>query len=180
MTPVTKLSVAEFHRLAGPEEVRYELDEGELIAVTRPFRRHNRIAERILLRLARAAESSGGEALGPDNLFALGDETFLAPDVSFLRAERAAQLDPDTHIPGAPDLAVEVLSPNDSMSAVDRKVRQYLDAGCRVVWVVDPEVREVMVYRAGSDVIERRREEDSLTEQALLPDFAVTVGSLFS
>lgn len=179
MTPVTKLSVAEFHRLAGPEEVRYELDEGELIAVTRPFRRHNRIAERILLRLARAAESSGGEALGPDNLFALGGETFLAPDVSFLRAERAAQLDPDTHVPGAPDLAVEVLSPNDSMSAMDRKVRQYLDAGCRAVWVVDPEVREVMVYRVGSNLIERLREQDTLTEPGLLPGFSLRVSDLF-
>ena len=179
MTPVTKLSVAEFHRLAGPEEVRYELDEGELIAVTRPFRRHNRIAERILLQLARAAEDGGGEALGPDNLFALGNETFLAPDASFLGADRAAQLDPDTHIPGAPDLAVEVLSPNDSMSAMDRKVRQYLDAGCRAVWVVDPEIREVMVYRAGSNIIERRRDLDALTEPELLPGFSLRVSDLF-
>lgn len=65
------------------------------------------------------------------------------------------------------------------MSAADRKVRHYLDAGCRVVWVVDPEVREVMVYRAGSNLIERLREADSVSEPDLLPGFALPIASLF-
>ena len=180
MTPVTKLSVAEFHRLEGPEEVRCELDEGELIQMTKPRLFHNRIAGRV----RRALESymdqhAAGEVLDSDNGYVLAPETIRCPDVSVLMAARAAAVDPHQDIPGAPDLAVEVLSPNDSMSAVDRKVRQYLDAGCRVVWLVDPEVREVMVYRAGSDVIERRRDRDDLTEPELLPGFSLRVSELF-
>lgn len=180
MTPVTKLSVAEFHRLAGPDEVRYELDEGELIRIAKPRLFHNRIAGRVRRARERYMEQhAAGEVLDSDNGYVLAPETIRCPDVSVLMAARAAAADPHQDIPGAPDLAVEVLSPNDSMSAVDRKVRRYLDAGCRAVWVVDPEVREVMVYRTGSNLIERLREQDTLTEPELLPGFALRVSDLF-
>jgi Uma2 family endonuclease len=122
----TLMSVEEFDRLAEPDELSYELDAGELVVMTKPRPLHNRIAERLFRALDRYLETYPiGEVFIFEYLFVLGPTTKRAPDVSFLRPERAKQIDPNVDIPGAPDLAVEVLSPTDTVSAMRRKIRQY-------------------------------------------------------
>jgi Uma2 family endonuclease len=79
-----------------------------------------------------------------------GPDVVRAPDVWFVRADRVpADGIPVSFWPGAPDLAIEVLSPTDRVGAVLRKVREYLDAGVRLVWVIDPEARTAGVFRPG-------------------------------
>jgi len=180
MDAKTLMSVEEFDRLEEPDELSYELDEGELVVMTKPRPLHNRIAERLYRALSRYLESHQvGEAFIFEYLFVLGPNIKRAPDVSFLRAERANQIDPNADIPGAPDLAVEVLSPNDTVSAVRRKIRQYFAAGAQCVWIVYPETREVEVWREASKPQIVLQETDVLEAPDLLPGFALRIGSLF-
>ena len=79
-------------------------------------------------------------------------DTVRAPDVAFICAERAGERPGVKFFPGAPDLAVEVLSPTDRAGEVLAKVHDWLDAGCRAVWLVDPRTRTVTVYRSRSRI----------------------------
>ena len=94
------------------------------------------------------------------------------PDVSFVRKERlpdALTTDEDyVYIP--PDLAVEVVSPNDSAYEVEHKVVEYLSVGVPLVWVIFPESRTAYVYRGDGSVF-RLREDDELTGENVLPGF---------
>ncbi len=78
---------------------------------------------------------------------------------------------------GAPDLAVEIVSPSDSATALARKVRQYLEAGTHTVWVVHRKTREVHVYEQGSTRF--LTEEQTLDAPELLPGFSTKVNELF-
>ena len=147
MSTRTLISVADFDRLLEPDELRYELDEGELLEMVRPrYDPHNRIVmafTRALL--VYLAKNPIGEILTSDNLFVLGPTTKRAPDLAFLTAERMQQIKPGKDIEGAPDLAIEVLSPSDKAAAMRRKVKQYFAAGSKAVWLVYPQTREVEV-----------------------------------
>ena len=174
------MSVEEFDRLEEPDELSYELDEGELVVMTKPRPLHNRVVANLDFELRAYLKTHPvGEAFNPDNLFVLGPNIKRAPDVSFLRAERAKQIDPSADIPGAPDLAIEVLSPSDTAFAMRRKTRQYFAAGARCVWVVYPETREIEVWREAAKPQAVLQEADLLEAPDLLPGFSVRVGELF-
>lgn len=101
-------------------------------------------------------------------------------DVSFFRLGRisAEQALAEGHVRIAPDLAVEVISPNDVLYDVHAKVAEFLSAGVRLVWVVNPQTRWVEVHRAeGTGTI--LRENDELDGEQVLPGFRCRVGDLF-
>jgi Uma2 family endonuclease len=176
----TLMTVEDFDRLAEPDELDYEFDEGELVVMTKPRPLHNRIVSRLEYELQAYLKAHPiGEVFNSETLFVLSPNTKRAPDVSFLRAERAKQIDPNADIPGAPDLAVEVLSPTDTVNAMRRKIRQYFSAGAQCVWVVYPETREVEVWREAARPQAMLQETDLLEAPDLLPGFALRVGALF-
>ena len=105
-------------------------------------------------------------------------ESVRAPDVAFIRKERVPDPRPHTFAAFAPDLVVEVVSPNDAYSAVREKVEEWLRAGVSVVWVVDPFRRTVEVFRLDAPV-EVLREGSTLTCESLLPGFALPLTTLF-
>jgi len=181
MSAKTLMSVEDFDRLEEPDELSYELDEGELVVLTKPRPLHNRIVAKLDFEIRTYLKSYPvGEVFNPENLFVLGPNTKRAADVSFIRTERAKQIDPSTGIPGAPDLAIEVLSPNDTASQVRRKIRQYLAAGAQGVWVVYPETREVEVWHEPARPQVILQHADLLEAPDLLPGFAVRIGDLFA
>ena len=101
------------------------------------------------------------------------------PDVSFIRQGRLSGEDiPDGYIRIAPDLAVEVVSPNDTYYEVDRKVSEYLSAGVCLVWVLNPDARTAHVYRPDGTA-NRLREDQQLDGEDVLPGFACRIGDLF-
>jgi Uma2 family endonuclease len=102
------------------------------------------------------------------------------PDVSFIRLERLslAQATAEGHCPVVPDLMVEVVSPNDLAYEVDEKVQLYLDAGTRLVWVVNPQRRTVAVHRPTS-LGSILREQDELTGEDVVRGFCCRVGDFF-
>jgi Uma2 family endonuclease len=177
----TQISVAEFDRLEQPDELRYEFDEGELIEMTKPrYEPHNRIVRAIdRALLAYLATNPIGEVLTSDNLFVLGPATKRSPDLSFLTTERMRQIEPGKDIEGAPDLAIEVLSPSDTAEAMRRKMKQYFAVGARAVWLVYPESREVEVRKSASGPVRVVGRDDTLTADSILPGFALALSALF-
>lgn len=180
MSTKTLMSAEEFDRLEEPDELRYELDEGELIEMTKPrYDPHNRIVRRISRALDRYLDEHPiGDLLSADNLFVLGPNTKRAPDLSFMTNERLSKIELGKDVEGAPDLAIEVLSPSDSAVAIRRKVKQYFEAGARMVWIVFPESREIEVWRKNSGNLVLG-ESEMLSAEEILPGFAAKIGSLF-
>jgi Uma2 family endonuclease len=175
------MSIEEFERLAPPEHCRYELVDGEVVELTFPMPIHNLTVGRVFRILERFVDEHRlGIVFPSDTGFVLSRDpaNLRGPDVAFVCAERAAGLDLRANIPGAPDIAVEVISPADTIREMRRKVDQYLAAGCKAVWVLDADKREAEVFEPG----ERPRvllPEDTLEHTGLLPGFAVRVGELF-
>jgi Uma2 family endonuclease len=161
---------------------RCELLRGELIMMSPAGSRHGEIALAMGAILRDFVMSHGlGTVLGAETGFCIAQnpDTVRAPDVAFIRSDRVIGELPDGFFPGAPDLAVEVLSPGDRASEVIAKVEDWLGAGCRAVWVVDPKTRTVAVYRNRGDAV-ILKPADTLTGGDLLPGFAVPVAEFFA
>jgi len=160
---------------------RCELVRGELVMMTPAGFTHGRIAGRIAVRLGSYVETHAlGVVTTAEAGFQIGHDpdTVRAPDVAFVRAERVPADEPSGFYQGAPDLAVEVLSPNDRAGDVVAKVRQWLAAGSAAVWVVDPDSRTVRVYRSDGEVVWLAA-ADTLSGGHLLPGFALPVAEIF-
>lgn len=160
----------------------WELIDGELIELTPAADRSastEPLISRLLLnyvlpnRLGRVYGSEGGFVLFPDR------QTVRAPDVSFVAAERAPQGEARDHFPRlAPDLAVEILSPTDRMTEALAKVAMYLEAGVRLVWLVDPLEQTVTVFRTGATP-EKLDVTMTVDGGDVLPGFSAPVAEMF-
>jgi len=183
MTTKARLTAADLWRL-GEGDARRELVNGEVIEMAPVGGIHGDITKKIVRRLAEYEERyGGGKVLVGDVGFVLsvaGDsERVRAPDVAFVSTEKL----PDGRLPegvlqGAPDLAVEILSPSDNPVDVQRTVRDYLEAGTRLVWVVAPAAKTLTVYRADGSA-RLLTERDQLDGEAVLPGFMLSLAELF-
>ena len=111
----------------------------------------------------------------------------LSPDIGYISAERAATLPAEgtperrKFLPIAPDLAVEIASPDQYQPEMARKAALYLESGVRLVWVIWPAVRQVGVWRAGSSLPDAMLGMgDTLDGGEVLPGFALPIARLFS
>ena len=105
-------------------------------------------------------------------------DTVRAPDVGFIRADRVPRVRTRGFFQGPPDLAVEVVSPTDRAGEVLAKVRNWLAAGCQVVWVADPTSQTITVYRGSHEPV-MLTNVDELTDDAFLPGFRLAVADVF-
>jgi len=160
---------------------RCELVRGELIMMSPAGSEHGSIIVNITAPLATFVKQHRlGHVFSADTGFhiARDPDTVRAPDVAFVRQERIAGEIPKGFFPGAPDLAVEVVSPGDRASEVLAKVQDWLEAGSAAVWIVDPHTRRVSVYRGGEVAV--LKEADSLAGGDLLPGFSLPVTDVFA
>ncbi len=161
---------------------RFELVKGELRTMPPAGFEHGDIVGELSMRLRQYVRSRGlGRVLGAETGFVLSrnPDTVRAPDVSFVSEARVAQTGRvKGFFPGAPDLAVEVVSPTDAAADVQRKVREYFDAGAQQVWVVYPDLREVMVFRSVRESVTLAA-ADTLDGGTLIPGFTCPVAELF-
>ncbi len=162
---------------------RFELVKGELVEVPGTGALHNFIVA-VLFRLIDAFVRPRRLGIvatdGASFLLARHPDVVRIPDVSFVARGRVPEGGiPEGYWPFAPDLAVEIVSPGDRAADLREKVREYLDAGTRLVWVVWPRDRSVTVYAAGGEVRELR-EGDELDGGAVLPGFRARVADLFA
>jgi Uma2 family endonuclease len=156
---------------------RCELIRGELVMMVPPGGEHGEISNEIAHRLTLFVKSRElGRVLAEAGfVLSRNPDTVRAPDVAFLRAGRARG---SGYIQSAPDLAVEVLSPDDRPGYVREKVAEWLEAGTKAVWVVAPSTRTVTLHESGREprVLE---ESDVVTGGSVLPGFELPVREIF-
>ena len=161
---------------------RYELIEGELIEMAPAGFRHTNIGARIIGLLFQHTDKNDlGELMNADGgVFLQRDpDTIRVPDVGFISKERLPPGEgPSGFIEIIPDLVVEVVSPSDRAGQVQAKIEQWIEHGVRLVWVVYPECRSIMVYRSLSEV-QVLHEGDTLTGGPVLPGFSCAVSDIF-
>lgn len=168
----------------------YELVEGRLIRLPMSGGEASRIAVRLVVALSLFVEPRHlGAVLGADGGFNLtrpGEtaETALGPDASFVQAERvpspsSAEYGQLWHL--APDIAAEIVSPNQYRPEMEARVRRYLAAGVRLVWLIWPKRRQVDVWRPGTDApVATLGMGDALNGLDALPRFTYPVADLFA
>ncbi len=163
-------------------EFRYELIKGELIAMSPGGGEHGAIIALLTgLLWQHVGPNKLGTIFGAETGFKLESDpdTVRAPDVSFVRRERVEREGIAKGYPvGSPDLAVEVLSPDDSPRKVEKKTGDWLAGGALEVWNVNPKKRTVTVHRSADDVT-ALTEDDELDGGALLPGFRCRVSEIF-
>ncbi len=134
-------------------------------------------------RLAQRVETNGlGRVYAVETGFEIHSDpdTVRASDAAFVSRERLEEVGPvEGYRPGAPDLAAEVVSPNDRHSEVIEKVREWLDAGCPMVLVVDPKQHTVTVYRSREDIL-ILAEGDAPDGDGVIPGFSPSVTEIFA
>jgi len=158
---------------------RHQLIKGELLTMPLPKRFHGRVAANLTMLLLQHAKANRlGDVQAESGYKVESDpDTVLGPDVSFISQERVDRSD-DGYYDGPPDLVVEVLSPGDRKSYVERKLSIWLETGTRSVWLVNPRRRTVEVISSMSD---RRmlHEDDELVDDTI-PGFRVKVSEIFA
>jgi Uma2 family endonuclease len=156
-TPATRTTTTAAELFAQPSDgYRYELISGELRMMSPAGGRHGRIAITLAFMLKQHVDANDlGTVYAAETGFLIGrqPDTVLAPDVAFLSAERVEAIESDVgYIEMAPDLVGEVLSPSDRFSRVEAKAFQWLDAGTKLVLLVDPETETVHCYRSRKQI----------------------------
>jgi Uma2 family endonuclease len=177
-----RMTVEEFAKLPTGRGRRYELVNGELRTMAAAGGRHGAIVALATVRFGTFLETHDlGVLFGAETGFVLhrNPDHVRAPDVAFVGYERLAGLaSRNGFLACAPDLVVEVVSPGDTWTEVAEKVRDWLDHGTRVVWIVDPDTRTVEIWRADGRV-DVRREADELDAEPVLPDFRCQAGDIY-
>lgn len=162
---------------------RYELIRGELRKMVPAGDAHGEIAATlngVLYAHVRARHLGRVYAAETGFRLASDPDTVRAPDVAFVRRERVEETGRiDGFRSGAPDLAAEVLSPGDTHADVEQKVFDWLDAGCRLVLVVNPRTWTVTCYRSRRDIRVLGADEE-LDAGDVVPEWKVRVGDLFA
>lgn len=170
-----KLTEAEL--MALPDDGRkYELVDGRAKAVPTGAR-HGRIGTRLIRILGPSADGHG-EMFDSSTGFRMATGNIRSPDVSYMSQSRL----PDGPLPlgfldGAPDLAVEIISPSEDEPDMARKVVEYLASGSRQVWQIFPESRRVVIYQS-LDRVRSYAAEEEIDGGDLLPDFRCRVADL--
>ena len=176
MATTAAMSGLRFDALPYDEGRRWELLEGDLIEVSSPTPRHQAVVFNVLLALRRYLTGRQDAAFS-DVEFALSDLLRLRPDICVLLAEKARLLDLDRiPIPGAPDLAIEVISPTERASESHEKVRAYLRNGTAEVWQIYPKSRTLQIHRNATSLL---FDSSEMVTSDLLPGFVVSVASFF-
>ncbi len=180
---VTQVFTAEDLLMMPDDGFRYELVRGELIKMVPPGGEHGSVAMNIGSALHQFVKTNNlGIVYAAETGFQLerNPDTVRAPDAAFICRERAEKIGRVTgYIPGAPDLAIEVISPTDTYTEVEDKVFKWLDSGTRMVIVVNPRKRTVTIYRSRTD-IRVLTENDILDGGDVVPGWTIPVREIFA
>lgn len=176
-----RLSVQDFIDLPEEDGYRLELSRGRLVREPGPGPLHSQVTGRLFVTLWTFVERKGLGLVFVESAFTLANDEAIVrvSDVAFVSSERIPE-EGVTHRfwELAPDLVVEVVSPSNRVSEMQQKTMEYLRAGTRLLWIVDPSERTVTVYRSRSD-IRILEADDVLAGEDVLPGLRIPVAELF-
>jgi Uma2 family endonuclease len=181
-TAVSQPAVTPEDLLKMPDGDRYELVDGHLVERDMGFR-SSYVGGTLFMLIRDFCERNPlGWAVPADcgyQCFPDQPNRLRRPDASFITLGRLpVEQIPEGHCRIPPDIVAEVLSPNDLDYETDQKIEEYLRVGVRLIWVINPETKTVLIYRADGS-IHGLREQDELSGEDVLPGFRCRVGELF-
>ncbi len=172
-----RMTIEELSRLP-KDGTKYELIAGKVV-MTPAGLRHEEIGGNLFYALKQYLEQHPvGRVYGSSAGFELAGDVLLSPDVSVVRAERLSEgKSPEGYADFAPDLAVEVVSPNDRQIDIEEKVHLYLQHGTHLVWIIHPRLRSATVYHPDGTA-RLLGSNDSLSGEDVLPGLACRLADL--
>lgn len=161
---------------------RYEIVNGVLIDMGGSGAKHGYIA--IILSSALFAVVMAqklGALFDSSTAFKMKNGNKRSPDISFFAKERLQGLEdlPVGFLEGSPDLAIEILSPTNTIEEIDSKLLEYFENGSRLVWVISPNQHYVLVYRSAQEPDRLLKSGDFLDGEDVIPGFTLLVADLF-
>ena len=179
------LTADDFYHFCCKSEGRYELVLGEVVKLAPVNEQHGNAAFNISGAFHSYSRRYGIGRGAVETGYRLREDpdTVLGPDVSFNLDSKARLALPESgFVSGSPDIAVEVVSPSNSAAEMERKVREYIEAGSRRVWLVYPPMpatpRRVIVHRSDGTTITYTG-DDTITDEELLPGFSLPLAEIF-
>ena len=160
----------------------YEIVNGELIDMGNSGAKHGYVCSILMILLGGYVRLQKlGAMFDSSTAFKMKSGNKRSPDISFMAKERLQGLDdlPDGFLEGAPDLAVEILSPSNTVEEIDSKLIEYFENGARLVWVIQPKQKYVLVYRSAEEPDRLLKSADSLDGEDIVPGFTLPVADLF-
>ncbi len=177
-TIVKKMTADEFE--ASPFAETHELIREELYPIMPAGTLHGVITNRLSTHLSFfVMENDLGEVTAAETGFKLINQSTVGADIGFVGKENLARFGiPDSFFPTAPDLAVEVISPGNTSEEISTKVEDYLSSGSRLVWIVYPKRKVVVVYRR-NNTVSFLHETDELDGEDVIPNFRLSLEKIF-
>lgn len=158
-----------------------ELVRGRLIVREPPSTYHGRVQSTLNVLVGSYVRAHAlGAVFGQDTGFKIASDpdTVRAPDLAFVDQSRVPEIARRGYAAMAPDLVAEILSPDDRPGEVVAKVGDWLDAGVRLVWVIDPDRRVATVYQADGSVA-AVASDSTVSGEPVLPGFSFRLAELF-
>ena len=165
-----------------PDGSRYELIDGELIDMGSSGALHGYVCSILVMTLMNyILPKKLGVILDSSTAFTMKNGNKRSPDISFISKEKLLGLEelPDGFLDGAPDLAIEVLSPNNTIAEIDQKVVEYFENGSRLVWVINLKQHYVLVYRSAQEPDRLLKQSDALDGEDVIAGFTMPLTELF-
>jgi Uma2 family endonuclease len=163
-----------------PLSKNHELIKGELVETMSTGFIHGVVAQEISYYVLDFAKKNKlGLVTAAETGFILGEKTYRGADSAFISNESLKEHGyPQGFFPTAPDIAIEVVSPNNTSEEMMEKTNLYLQNGSRMVWIIYPQTRVITVYRK-NNVVSLLRESDFLDGEDVLPNFRLSIAELF-
>ncbi len=174
MSARTLLTFEQFEQLHD-DGLKHELLQGEHIVLPPAKFDHNSLLHRLLRLLQPYVDQHQLGDVRVEAAFKLSADTWLQPDISFIRTTHLRMPRPRGYIEGAPALAVEVASESNTAAQLDRKIEQYFAHGAEEVWVAYPETRKIRIHFSDG----RSRTASEALESDLFPDWSARVSAIF-
>ncbi|MEO0942664.1 MAG: Uma2 family endonuclease [Cyanobacteria bacterium J06642_12] len=165
-------------------EVNFELSADGILFIVPPVGgvAGNREANAIAQLANWNVETDLGEVYSSQTMFCLPNGAKRMPDTAWVchsRLELLAGNDPDAFLELAPEFAIELRSPSDELKVLQEKMREYVESGVRLGWLIDPQNRMVEIYREGDREVEVLDSPAELSGEDVLPGFSFSTARLF-
>jgi Uma2 family endonuclease len=182
VTPEKKVWTDEAFMALPDDGHHYEIVNGELIDMGNSGALHGYVCSTLMILLGGYIRIQNlGAMLDSSTAFKMKNGNKRSPDISFFAKERLQGMTelPSGFLEGAPDLAVEVLSPGNTVEEIDEKITEYFENGTRLVWVISPTQHYILVYCSAQEPDRLLKSADSLDGEDVIPGFTLPVADLF-
>lgn len=181
-TPEKKVWTDEAFMALPDDGHRYEIVNGELMDMGNSGALHGYVCSTLMILLGGFIRTHNlGAMFDSSTAFKMKNGNKRSPDIAFFAKERLQGMTelPSGFLEGAPDLAVEVLSPGNTVEEMDDKIKEYFENGARLVWVISPTQHYVLVYRSAQEPDRLLKSVDFLDGEEVVPGFSLPVADLF-